>query len=256
MKVLDLFSGIGGFSLGLGRAGMETVQFCEIDNYCQKVLAKHWPGIPIHDDIRTLDGEQFRGAVGVVCGGFPCQPFSSAGKRAGKNDDRDLWPEMYRIIREVQPAWVVGENVAGFVDMELDRTLSDLENSGYACQTFEIPACAVAAHHQRMRVWIVAQRTDADPGGAGERDTGERIVADANSERLRKQQEPELRGSRAPESVIDGEKQLVADPKGERHREAGADFQRSEKRPAGSGSAQNKVDVANAERSPPAQNST
>ena len=112
MRVLDLFSGIGGFSLGLERAGMKTIAFCEQDEYCQKVLKKHWPDVPIHNDIRELDGTQYRGAVDVVCGGFPCQPFSQAGKRAGKDDDRDLWPEMFRIIREVQPARVIGENVA------------------------------------------------------------------------------------------------------------------------------------------------
>ena len=135
LKVLDLFSGIGGFSLGLERAGMETVAFCEIEEYPRKVLAKHWPGVPIHKDIRKLDGTQYRGTVDVICGGFPCQPFSHAGKRGGKDDDRDLWPEMLRVIREVQPTWVIGENVAGFINMELDRTLSDLEDEGYACQT-------------------------------------------------------------------------------------------------------------------------
>ena len=156
MKVLDLFSGIGGFSLGLHRAGMKTVAFCEVDLFCRKVLAKHWPNVRIHDDVRTLDGNEYRGTVDVVCGGFPCQPFSVAGKRAGKDDDRHLWPEMLRIIREVQPSYVIGENVAGFVNMELDNCLSDLEAIGYACGAFVIPACAVDAQHRRDRVWILA----------------------------------------------------------------------------------------------------
>ena len=179
---------------------MKTTAFCEQDEYCQKVLKKHWPDVPIHNDIRELDGTQYRGAVDVVCGGFPCQPFSQAGKRAGKNDDRDLWPEMFRIIQEVQPSRVIGENVAGFVDMELDRTLADLEGSGYACQTFEIPACAVAAPHQRMRVWIVAYR---------------------NSDGLRKQQKPGPRSNSAAKSGIDGAARSLANASGRRCGERG-----------------------------------
>lgn len=135
---------------------METVAFCEIDPFCRKVLKKHWPDIPIHEDIKELDGEQYRGTVDVVCGGFPCQPFSRAGKQRGSDDDRHLWPEMLRIIREVQPAWIIGENVAGIINMELDTVLSDLEALGYACQTLVIPACAVDAWHRRDRVWILA----------------------------------------------------------------------------------------------------
>jgi DNA (cytosine-5)-methyltransferase 1 len=158
MRVLDLFSGIGGFSLGLERAGMTTVAFCEIEPFPRRVLAKHWPGVPIHDDIKSLDGSQYRGAIDVVCGGFPCQPFSLAGKRKGKDDDRHLWPEMLRVIREVQPRFVIGENVGGFIGMELDNCLSDLEALGYACGAFVVPACAVDAKHRRDRVWILADR--------------------------------------------------------------------------------------------------
>jgi DNA (cytosine-5)-methyltransferase 1 len=156
MTVLDLFSGIGGFSLGLERAGMETVAFCETDPFCRKVLAKHWPDVPIHDNIEELDGRQYRGATQLVCGGFPCQPFSVAGNQRGSEDDRALWPEMLRVIREVESAWVVGENVSGIINMELDTVLSDLEDSGYATQSFVVPACAVDAPHRRDRVWIVA----------------------------------------------------------------------------------------------------
>ena len=155
MKVLDLFSGIGGFSLGLERAGMETVAFCENDKFCQKVLAKHWPDVPIHNNIEELDGREYKGTVNLVCGGFPCQPFSVAGQQRGKEDDRALWPEMLRVIREVEPAWVIGENVSGIIHMELDNVLSDLEGEGYSCQTFVIPACGVDARHKRNRVWIV-----------------------------------------------------------------------------------------------------
>lgn len=155
MRVLDLFSGIGGFSLGLERAGMQTVAFCEYDKHAQLVLKKHWPNVPIFDDVRTLDGKQFNGKVDVVCGGFPCQPFSVAGKQKGKSDERHLWPEMLRIITECQPTWVIGENVSGFVNMALDDCWSDLEAAGYEVQPFVIPACGVGAYHRRERVWIV-----------------------------------------------------------------------------------------------------
>ena len=158
MKVLDLFSGIGGFSLGLDRAGMETVAFCEIEEYPRSILKKHWPDVPIHEDIRKLDGKQYKGTVGLVCGGFPCQPFSVAGKQKGKEDDRHLWPEMLRIIKEIQPEYVIGENVAGFITMALDDVLLDLENEGYTSQSFVIPACAVGGIHRRDRVWIVANK--------------------------------------------------------------------------------------------------
>ena len=130
MRVLDLFSGIGGFSLGLERAGMETVAFCEIEEFPRKVLAKHWPGVPIHKDIRDLKGDAI-GPVDLICGGYPCQPFSTAGKRRGKEDDRHLWPEYLRLIREIRPTWVIGENVAGHISMGLDQVLADLEGEGY-----------------------------------------------------------------------------------------------------------------------------
>ena len=119
MRVLDLFSGIGGFSLGLERAGMETIAFCEIDPYCRKVLAKHWPGVPIYEDVRELDATGL-GRIDLVCGGYPCQPFSQAGKRVGAEDDRHLWPAMLEVIKAARPAWVIGENVAGHISMGLD----------------------------------------------------------------------------------------------------------------------------------------
>ena len=154
MRVLDLFSGIGGFSLGLERAGMETVAFCEQDKFCQKILKKHWPEVPIYDDVRTIRNK-FTGAADLICGGFPCQPFSVAGKQKGAADDRHLWPEMFACIKHYRPAWVIGENVAGFINMALDDVLSDLENEGYECRAFVLPACATGAPHRRDRVWIV-----------------------------------------------------------------------------------------------------
>lgn len=203
MKVLDLFSGIGGFSLGLERAGMETVAFCEIDPYCRKVLRKHWPDIPVFDDIHEVTPETLASegidAIDVVCGGYPCQPFSTAGKRECAEDDRHLWPEMYRIIKAVRPRWVFAENVAGHITMGLDDVLSDLEAEGYTCWSFVIPACAVDARHRRDRVWIVAHSEKLHGDGCGEHSqtegrqlpqsgecSGSDYVADTRRDRLQR----------------------------------------------------------------------
>jgi len=166
LRVLDLFSGIGGFSLGLERTGgFETVAFCEYDDFPRRVLAKHWPDTPCFPDVRTLKGSDIDGPVDVICGGYPCQPFSTAGKRQGAADDRHLWPEFMRLVAELRPSWVIGENVAGHISMGLDDVLADLEAEGYACRTFVIPACAVGASHRRDRVWTVAYR-DSKRGAA------------------------------------------------------------------------------------------
>ena len=197
-RMLDLFSGIGGFSLAaqwVWGDELEIVAFCECDKFCQKVLQKHWPGVPIIQDVRDVktelmafskgrkSGEQteqegWKNTCGrseeidLLTGGFPCQPFSVAGKRKGKEDDRFLWPEMFRVIKEIRPRWVVAENVAGIVRMALDDCLSDLEGEGYSTQAVIIPACAVNAPHRRDRVWIVAHD--------GSRDTQQR---DASTQR-------------------------------------------------------------------------
>ena len=177
MKVLDLFSGIGGFSLGLEWAGMETIAMCEKDKFCRQVLAKHWPDITIHEDIRDLDGKDYKGSIDVVCGGFPCQPFSVAGKQLGKADDRHLWPEMLRVIKESAPTWVIGENVSGFVRMALDDVCSDLEGEGYRVQSFVIPACAVEAHHRRDRCWVVAHANELRLEEHGHRESTQPVQA-------------------------------------------------------------------------------
>ena len=156
MKVLDLFSGIGGFSLGLEWAGMSTVAMCEKDPYCRKILAKHWPDLTIHEDIRNLDGKKYRNSIDLVAGGFPCQPFSVAGKRKGADDDRHLWPEMLRVIKEAKPRWVIGENVFGFINMALDDVQADLEREHYEVRKFVLPAVAVDAHHRRDRIILIA----------------------------------------------------------------------------------------------------
>ena len=180
MRVLDLFSGIGGFSLGLESVGMETVAFCEMDKFCQKVLKKHWPDVPIHSDIKELDGHEYRGTVELVCGGFPCQPYSVAGEQRGSLDDRHLWPEMLRVISEVQPTWVIGENVSGIINMELDNVLSDLETQGYKSQCFVLPACAVDAKHRRDRVFLISHSDrQGKPDESTRAQERERFLADS-----------------------------------------------------------------------------
>jgi DNA (cytosine-5)-methyltransferase 1 len=159
LKTLDLFSGIGGFSLGLESTGFfETIGFVEKDKFCQKVLKKHWSNINIEEDIRNVKGEKYQ--ADVVTGGFPCQPFSVAGKRKSTADDRYLWDEMLRVIRETKPRWVIGENVEGIVNinegMVLRQVLNDLENEGFKSQCIIIPASGIGAWHQRKRIWILA----------------------------------------------------------------------------------------------------
>lgn len=161
IKILDLFSGIGGFSFAAERlvGGFETLAFCEINKFCQKVLRKHWKDVPIYDDVKDLKNEAngFRG-VNIVCGGFPCQPFSliSADKRKGFEDDRYLWNEMFEIAKMVKADWIIGENVIGLQSMGLEQILLGLESEGYQSQVFNIPALAVGANHSRQRLWIIA----------------------------------------------------------------------------------------------------
>ena len=176
MKHLDLFSGIGGFALAAKWAGIETVAFCEIDPFCHKVLRKHWPDVQIHRDIRKLDGGEYAG-IDIITGGYPCQPFSVAGKRRGTEDNRHLWPEMLRVVQQARPDWVVCENVAGHITMGLDEVLADLDNEGYTSQAFVIPACGKNASHQRNRVWIVGNSDRAHALGIG-RPKGEDIYAE------------------------------------------------------------------------------
>ncbi|GAB3341826.1 hypothetical protein GCM10027299_56110 [Larkinella ripae] len=203
MKIASLFAGIGGFDLAAEWMGWETVVQVELDEWCRKVLAKNFPNAHRHTDIKTFDGSPYRGSIDLVCGGFPCQPYSQAGKRLGKEDDRHLWPEMLRVIRQIAPRWVVGENVGGLLTwndgLVFDEVLSDLENEGYQTQAFVIPACGVNAPHRRDRVWIVA-----------------------HSERLQSQQRPEselLRGWPAEAQQIGvGGKQLAADAYGQHPR--------------------------------------
>ena len=161
LKHLDLFSGIGGFALGLeSTGGFETVGFCDNEPFAQKVLKKHWPDVPCYEDVRDVgvDTVGYRG-VDIITGGFPCQPYSVAGKQ-DPNDNRQLWPEMFRIIKEIRPTYVIGENVRNLISIRegvvFEQVCTDLEGEGYEVQTFVLPASAVNAPHQRYRCWIVA----------------------------------------------------------------------------------------------------
>jgi len=187
LRVLDLFSGIGGFSLGLERAGMQTVAFCEIDKVAQQVLRKHWPNVPIFDDVKTLKGEQL-GTIDVICGGFPCQDLSFAGKGAGLTGARSgLWWEFHRLIKEIKPSWVIIENVAALRSRGLDKVCGSLAEIRYDAEWHCIPASAVGAHHQRDRVWIIAY-----PNHAGSR-TPEHGV-DQDGQTLEQERQDKLLG--------------------------------------------------------------
>ena len=158
---LDLFSGIGGFSLGLESAGLvETVAFCDFDDYCQKVLKKNFPGVPIYNDVKELNYDKLKtdgiDKIDIITGGYPCQPFSVAGHQKGEQDPRHVWPEMFRLIQELRPSWVIGENVAGHIKLGLDTVLENLESEGYSARTFSISASSIGANHKRERIWIVA----------------------------------------------------------------------------------------------------
>jgi DNA (cytosine-5)-methyltransferase 1 len=162
MNHLDLFSGIGGFSIGLEKVGFNTIAFCEKEDYCRMLLQKHWKGVKIYNDIKKCEGKEIKkthGRIDILTGGFPCQPYSVAGKQKGTADDRYLWPEMFRVIKEVQPTFVIAENVRGIINIQdgmvFETVCSDLESEGFEIQTFIIPAAGVGAPHKRERVWIV-----------------------------------------------------------------------------------------------------
>ena len=172
LQHLDLFSGIGGFSLGLESAGLaKTVAFCDIDNFCQEVLKKHWPEVPIFSNVKELTYEKLKtngiNKIDIITGGYPCQPFSVAGRKKGEEDPRHLWPEYFRLIKELRPTWVIGENVSGHIKLGLDTVLEDLESEGYTARAFSISATSIGANHKRERVWIIAHSNSQRLQGFG-----------------------------------------------------------------------------------------
>lgn len=182
MRYLSLFSGIGGLDLGLDRAGWTCVGQCEANPFCRAVLAKHWPDVRRWDDVRTLKGSDV-GSIDAICGGFPCQDISVAGKGAGIDGERSgLWSEMFRLVRELRPAWILGENVPALRTRGADRVLGDLEGEGYACGADVVGACDAGAPHKRQRVFIVARLADAEGRGwPGERKRRQSQVAGPGS---------------------------------------------------------------------------
>jgi DNA (cytosine-5)-methyltransferase 1 len=223
----SLFTGIGGFDLAFDRAGMRCLWQCEIDPWCCKVLEKHWPGVTRYGDIRQVDWSTVA-RLDVLCGGFPCQPHSLAGKRRASNDERDLWTEFYRAIRELKPKWVVAENVRGLLSSENGRffggILRDLAGCGYDAEWQVLSAAQFGAPHIRERVWIVAYPTNdkllqnqfndsqssPDPGGHGKIGT----MADATGERTF-ELPIRSRGSRQTKIDVDRNGADVSSPRGE-----------------------------------------
>jgi len=179
----SLFSGIGGFDLAAQWMGWENVFHVERDPFCRQVLTHHFPESQSFDDVKTFDATPFRGRLRVLSGGFPCQPFSAAGKRAGTSDDRYLWPEMFRIIREARPTYVVAENVRGLLSwnegLVLDTVCADLEGEGYEVCPVVLPAASVNAPHKRERIWILASNCDGEMLEHGDRERTPGRSADA-----------------------------------------------------------------------------
>ena len=189
MRHVDLCSGIGGFALGFEWAGLsEPVMFCDTDVWCRKILKQHWPDVPITEDVKELASEPRRYVpdCDILTAGYPCQPFSVAGKRKGAEDDRHIWPYIRKIVASKRPAWCVFENVYGHIALGLDQVLADLEAEGYATRAFVVPACGVDAHHKRDRIWIIAH-TNSEGESDGPIHEGERqgeLVADTESQRV------------------------------------------------------------------------
>jgi len=181
LRHLDLFSGIGGFSLGLeSTGGFETVAFCDIEKYCLQVLEKRFPGVPRYTDIKELNYDKIKSdglfPIDIITGGYPCQPFSVAGRKKGEEDPRHLWPEMFRLVQELRPSWVIGENVSGHIKLGLDTVLKNLESEGYSARTFSISASSVGANHQRERVWIVGYSANNGRNKSKSNKTSESVI--------------------------------------------------------------------------------
>lgn len=226
MTHASLFSGIGGFDLAAEWTGWTNLFNCEIDPFCRRVLQYHFPNAKQYTDIRETDFTVWRDRIDVLTGGFPCQPFSVAGKRQGTDDPRHLWPEMLRAIREIRPRWVVGENVRGILSwsggMVFEQVCADLEVAGYEVQPFVLPACGVGAPHRRDRMWFVAHRPDAWAEAVRKCEDGVLShvnAADADGHRCRKRTNQQVgicECSRKAYNCLGCQNGITSDPDGER----------------------------------------
>jgi DNA (cytosine-5)-methyltransferase 1 len=224
MKHASLFSGIGGFDLAAEWMGWENAFHCEINPFGQQVLKYYWPNSISYHDITKTDFSVWRGKIDILTGGFPCQPYSAAGKRLGTEDDRHLWPEMLRAIREIQPQWVVGENVRGLTNwnggLVFDEVQADLEAAGYSVQPFLLPAAGVGAPHERYRIWFVAYansyggcRSENEINTANQRINAQRrsgiyvcngVASNTNSKRQSSKEHRETESRRIAETSLSG----------------------------------------------------
>lgn len=214
LKHLDLCSGIGGFALGLQSTNyFKTIGFVEIDKFCQKVLTKQFPGIPIYEDLKKFKPQEHNLQPDILTAGFPCQPFSVAGKQKGKDDNRNLWKETFRIIQESKPTWFIGENVSGIVKLYLDTILADLESEGYATRCFNISASSIGAKHQRQRIWIISY-TDSWLRGGRRTVTSSRTQQNREFSTTQEKSECEVQNLWSKTigcDVVSGEKEIVTD---------------------------------------------
>ena len=224
----SLFSGIGGFDLAAEWMGWENLFNCEWEEFPRKVLKHHFPNVKQYGDIKEFNAATYSGRIDILTGGFPCQPYSTAGKRKGKQDERHLWPEMLRVVRECSPRWIVGENVRGLVNwnggLVFEEVCADLETCGYSVQPFILPACAVNAPHRRDRVWFVAhtnERNDGRTAGKNAGESGEERIQERNS--IRKPAEPNPIRQLSPDTEHNGH------PSPQGGRSNGTNSERSEK---------------------------
>jgi DNA (cytosine-5)-methyltransferase 1 len=222
MKHGSLFSGIGGFDLAAEWMGWENVFHCEIAEFPRKILNHYWPKSESYEDIKKTDFTKWHGTVDIISGGFPCQPYSAAGKRLGKEDDRHLWPEMLRVIREVKPQWVVGENVRGLLNwnggLVFHEVCADLENIGYEVQAFIIPASGLNAPHQRERLWVVAHSNGNECNKRGESINGREINKPKNGSEIWDKSTPDGKQRDVADTKVIGRKNALENRKLERGR--------------------------------------
>ena len=208
LKHVDLCSGIGGFSLGFRMAQLSNpILFCDIEPWCRKILTQHWPDVPIYEDVKEIanDPERFiPERPDILTAGYPCQPFSVAGRRRGEKDDRHIWPEIFSIIQSRRPTWTVFENVRGHITMGLDSVLADLEGEGYSTRTFIVPAIGVDAPHKRDRVWIVSRNSEEIGMAHTEGNVSDGIRREADQE--------SDRGNSRMESECSRDRQFVSRP--------------------------------------------